>query len=56
MWATNSQSWSQFQSSTRETVTLIATHLFCIPVTREFLAAAGAREVSKYVYYSYSPL
>lgn len=46
MWATNSPSWKMFQTA-RDTVTLIASHLFCIPVTREFLAAAGAREVSK---------
>ena len=47
MWATLSPEWNRFQIS-RTTVTLIASHLFCIPVTREFLAAAGAREVSKY--------
>jgi len=46
MWATNSPSWKLFQTS-RDTVTLIASHLFRIPVTREFLAAAGAREVSR---------
>jgi 2-acylglycerol O-acyltransferase 2 len=46
MWATNSPSWKMFQT-TRDTITLIASHLFRIPVTREFLSAAGAREVSK---------
>jgi 1-acyl-sn-glycerol-3-phosphate acyltransferase len=47
MWATNSPSWNLFQTHARGTVTLIASHLFGIPVTREFLAAAGAREVSR---------
>jgi hypothetical protein len=50
LWAHNSDSWKKrFNTPKRGAVTLIATHLFRIPFTRDILAASGAREVSKYV-------
>jgi len=48
MWSHNSEAWrTHFNTPKGNVVTLIASHLFRIPFTRDFLAAAGAREVSK---------
>eukprot|EP01111_Echinosteliopsis_oligospora_P017112 TRINITY_DN730_c2_g2_i1.p1 TRINITY_DN730_c2_g2~~TRINITY_DN730_c2_g2_i1.p1 ORF type:complete len:692 (-),score=167.96 TRINITY_DN730_c2_g2_i1:49-2124(-) len=49
MWS--STAWRDVVSD-RETTTLISSHLFRVPIARDFLAAVGAREVSRIAFHT----